>query len=67
MSAYQSDWVVGIDVGDRRSHMCRLNTRTGEILEDRIPTRPQAFDGFFKALESRSEVASVVALAARQD
>ncbi len=53
MSAYQSDWVVGIDVGDRKSHVCRLNTRTGEILEDRISTTPRAFDGFFKALDTR--------------
>ncbi len=53
MSAYQSDWVVGMDLGDRNTQLCRLNTRTGQILEDRIPTRPQAFEGFFKTLESR--------------
>lgn len=53
MSGYQSDWVVGIDLGDRKSHVCRLNTRTGEILEGRIPTKPKSFSSFFRTLETR--------------
>ena len=53
MREYQSDWVVGMDLGDRQTHLCLLNTRTGEIREDRLRTTPKAFEKFFKATESR--------------
>ncbi len=53
MQSSSSDWVIGLDVGDRKTHVCRLNTRTGEILEDRVRTTPSGYDKFFKATESR--------------
>ncbi len=53
MREYQSDWVVGMDLGDRQTHLCLLNTRTGEVREDRLRTTPKAFEKFFKTTESR--------------
>jgi len=41
-------YTVGVDVGDRRSHLCVLDTQTGEIVEEsRIATTPAAFERRF--------------------
>ena len=43
---------IGIDLGDRRSHICVLN-RTGEILrEEDISTSPHSFENHFKTVPS---------------
>lgn len=43
---------VGIDVGDRHSHLCRLDTETGEVVEEaRIVTSPAAFERRFSGCE----------------
>jgi transposase len=43
---------LGIDVGDRYSHLCLLSTETGEILEEsRIATTPRAFQRRFVGVE----------------
>ncbi len=39
---------VGVDVGDRYSYLCVLDTQSGEILEERrIATKPEAFERRF--------------------
>ncbi|MDP9438791.1 MAG: IS110 family transposase [Actinomycetota bacterium] len=43
---------VGIDVGDRYSYLCRLDTGTGEVIEEsRITTSPTAFERCFSGGE----------------
>ena len=37
-----TDWIVGIDLGDRYSVYCKLNTRTGEVEEGRFKMTPEA-------------------------
>ena len=38
-----TDYTVGVDVGDRRSHLCVLDTETGDVVEEaRIATTPAA-------------------------
>ncbi|MDP9477107.1 MAG: IS110 family transposase [Actinomycetota bacterium] len=45
-------FTVGVDVGDRHSHLCLLDTRTGEVVEEaRIATSPQAFERRFADVE----------------
>jgi len=51
MGDYQSDWVIGIDLGDRYGHVCRLNTITGETSEHRVAMSPRAVSAFFKRIE----------------
>ena len=35
---------VGLDLGDRYSHLCLLDTQSGEVIEeDRLRTSPEAF------------------------
>ena len=42
--ASQPHTTIGIDVGDRYSHLCLLDTETGDVLEEaRIATNPEAF------------------------
>jgi len=44
----QHSVTLGIDVGDRHSHFCLLDTETGEVIEEsRIATTPQAFERRF--------------------
>jgi hypothetical protein len=44
----QHSLTLGIDVGDRHSHLCLLDTQTGELIEEsRIATTPQAFERRF--------------------
>ena len=48
----QSDVTVGIDLGDRHSHLCLLDTPSGEIIEEgRIPTTPKGFERRFSGCE----------------
>ena len=44
---------AGIDLGDRYSHLCLLDTDSGEILEEsRIPTTQKAFERRFSASQT---------------
>lgn len=48
----QHSVTLGIDVGDRHSHLCLLDTKAGEIVEEsRIATNPVAFERRFSNLE----------------
>ncbi len=43
---------VGVDVGDRHSHLCAIDTETGEVVEEsRINTTPAAFERRFSSTE----------------
>lgn len=47
--------MVGMDLGDRYSHLCLLDTHTGEIVEEgRLRTTPEAFKGRFEGMERLS-------------
>ena len=47
-----TSFTVGVDVGDRHSHLCLLDTETGEVVEEsRINTTPQAFERRFSNIE----------------
>lgn len=44
----QPSTTIGVDIGDRHSHLCVLDTETGGLLEEaRIPTNPAAFEKRF--------------------
>jgi transposase len=44
----QPSTTIGVDTGDRYSHLCLLDTKTGEVVEEaRIPTNPVAFEKRF--------------------
>jgi transposase len=48
----QPSITVGIDVGDRHSHLCVLDTQSGEVLEEsRITTDRLAFERRFSGSE----------------
>lgn len=48
----QPDVTVGIDLGDRHSHLCLIDTQSGEALEEgRIPTTPKGFERRFSGCE----------------
>jgi transposase len=52
MSSQQPNVTVGIDVGDRHSHLCLVDTASGEVLEEgRIPTTPKGFERRFSGCE----------------
>ncbi len=39
---------VGLDLGDRYSHLCLLDTESGEVVEEgRLRTTPEAFERRF--------------------
>jgi len=57
MQVYQNDVVIGIDVGDRAGQVCRLNTRTGEIVEDRVSMTPEAVRKYF--LRNRARLVAI--------
>lgn len=43
---------AGLDIGDRYSHLCLLDTQTGEVVEEgRIRTTPEAFESRFEGCE----------------
>ena len=47
-----SSVTVGIDVGDRHSHLCLIDTGSGEVIEEsRIATSPAAFERRFSGSE----------------
>jgi transposase len=44
----QPHTTIGVDIGDRYSHLCLLDTETGDVLEEaRIATNPKAFQRRF--------------------
>lgn len=48
----QPSVTVGIDLGDRHSHLCLLDAKSGEIAEEvRVPTTPRALEGRFAGRE----------------
>lgn len=48
----QPPTTVGVDIGDRYSHLCLLDTETGEVVEEaRIATNPAAFERRFAGSE----------------
>ena len=47
------NFTAGIDVGDRYSHLCLLDTKTGEVIEEsRVSTSPAAIERRFHGCES---------------
>ena len=43
---------MGIDLGDRHSHLCLLGTESGEVIEQsRISTNPKAFEKRFRGCQ----------------
>jgi len=39
---------AGIDIGDRHSHLCLLDTESGEVIEEgKVRTSPEAFERYF--------------------
>lgn len=57
----QPNITVGIDLGDRHSHLCLLDTQSGEIMEEsRIPTNPKAFQRRFSGCEPMRVVIETV-------
>jgi len=53
MESYQNDLVIGIDLGDKYGHVCKLNMSTGELAEDRILMTPKAITKFFGPIDAR--------------
>jgi transposase len=48
MSSSQPNTTIGVDVGDRYSYLCLLDTQTGDVIEEaRIATNPEAFQRRF--------------------
>ncbi len=48
----QHTLTVGVDVGDRHSHLCLIDTENGEVIEEsRISTSPAAFERRFSGSE----------------
>jgi transposase len=44
--------IVGIDLGDRYSHLCLLDTQNGEVIEEsRVATNREAFERHFSGTE----------------
>jgi hypothetical protein len=44
----QPSTTIGVDIGDRHTHLCLLNSETGDVLQEaRIPTNPAAFEKRF--------------------
>jgi len=44
----QPSTTIGVDIGDRHSHLCLLDTKTGDVVEEsRIATNPAAFERRF--------------------
>ena len=50
-------FVYGIDLGDRMSHVCELDTRTGEVgLDTKLPTTKESLGALFGEIPRRSLV-----------
>ncbi len=52
-------WDIGLDVGDRVSHYCLLNCKTGEIKEGSVKTSASSFTEFFGPLAGSRVVLEV--------
>lgn len=46
-----SEWVIGVDLGDRESNGCRFRTATGEIEDFRFPTTREGITERFSEIE----------------
>lgn len=53
MTVYQSDVVMGMDLGDRWAQVCTIDTSSGEILEDRVRMTPRAIRRHFEGVCAR--------------
>lgn len=43
---------AGVDIGDRNSHLCLIDTESGEVIEEsKIRTSPEAFERYFSNAE----------------
>jgi len=42
---------IGVDLGDRTSHFCRLDRMTGEVLEGTLPSSRRGFEACFSGIE----------------
>ena len=47
-----SEWVIGVDLGDRESNGCRFRKATGEIEDFRFPTTREGITERFSKMES---------------
>ncbi|MDQ5828126.1 MAG: hypothetical protein M3441_28775 [Chloroflexota bacterium] len=51
---------AGLDLGDRYSHLCLIDTESGEVVEEgRISTNPKAFERRFSGCEPMRVVIEV--------
>ena len=49
---HSSSITAGLDLGDRYSHLCLIDTQSGEVIEEgRITTTPKALQRRFSSLE----------------
>ena len=52
----QPKMTAGLDLGDRYSHLCLIDTQSGEVIEEgRLRTTPKAFSRRFRAADARSD------------
>ncbi len=52
-SKERTTMTVGLDLGDKHTHVCILDTETGEVVEEgRMRTTPEAFEGRFGGCEA---------------
>ena len=43
---------AGVDIGDRNSHLCLIDTESGEVIEEsKVRTSPEAFERYFSNAE----------------
>jgi hypothetical protein len=50
---YSSSITAGLDLGDRYSHLCLIDTQSGELIEEsKITTSPKALQRRFSGCES---------------
>lgn len=57
--SHHSEWIVGIDLGDQESHLCRLNRKTGEVEYSRMRMTRTAVRRVFTGLPARRVVMEV--------
>lgn len=51
-SKERTTMTVGLDLGDKHTHVCILDTETGEVMEEgRLRTTPEAFESRFEGSE----------------
>jgi len=59
MRSYQSQLVVGMDLGDRYGQVCRIDPESGEITEGRVAMTQDAVRRYFGRLRPRSVAVEV--------